>query len=196
MSGLLPRLVLVRAAATELDCQGRIGGRLDVPLSDVGFAQAHRTANELSNWRVSAWYHGPCQAAAQTAAIISEKTGGRLKSDAALANFDFGLWHGKSLDELRATQPWLYRCWLEHPETVCPPEGEEFDAARRRIAAFLRKSAVRNRDHWIGAVVCAPVAAVISHMYQGGDLGWRWSQQAGDASWQTLEMGEPALVSL
>ncbi|HMP78605.1 MAG TPA: histidine phosphatase family protein [Pirellulaceae bacterium] len=194
MPGTLPRLVLVRAAATDLDCQGRIGGRLDVPLCATGLEQAHRTAHELSGYRLGVLYHAPCQAAEQTAQIMAQEMDVKLKSDSALANLDFGLWHGKSLDELRETQPWLYRCWLEHPETVCPPEGEEFDVARRRIASFLKKAAARYHDQLIGAVVCAPVAALISHMYYGGDLGWLWSQQTGDASWQLLEVGEPALV--
>ena len=35
-----------------------------------------------------------------------------------------GLWQGMIIDEVKRKQPKVYKQWQEHPENVCPPEGE------------------------------------------------------------------------
>lgn len=57
-------ILLVRSGLTEYDCQGRIQGTLDVPLSGEGRQQATATADELAarGTTIDALYAGPCPA--------------------------------------------------------------------------------------------------------------------------------------
>ncbi len=57
-------------------------------------------------------------------AAISEALGLKLKKLDHMENLNQGLWQGVLIDDVRVKQPKVYRQWQEHPETVCPPEGE------------------------------------------------------------------------
>ena len=41
-------LILIRSGSTDFDLQGRICGTLDIPLSEVGIAEAHALAARLN----------------------------------------------------------------------------------------------------------------------------------------------------
>ena len=60
-------ILLIRTGATEYECQGRIQGTLDVPLSDDGRQQVEKVAEQLRGQTVEALYAGPCRATQQSA---------------------------------------------------------------------------------------------------------------------------------
>src|SRR5690349_13919524 len=118
------RIALIRACATDFDDQGRIKGNLDLPLNKHGVEQAAQMAEEVAEFPISAIYCSPCQAAERTATEIGQKTRIKPRPIDNLANLDHGLWHGRLIEEVRQTQPRVYRQLQEHPETICPPNGE------------------------------------------------------------------------
>ena len=119
--------LLVRAGSTDLDDQGRIVGSLDMPLSPTGEGEAKETADALTNYDIDAIYSAACLSAQQTAQQLSRDGEIRVRVQENWVNLDHGLWHGKSLDELKENQPKLYRQWHENPESVCPPGGETIE---------------------------------------------------------------------
>jgi len=121
------KILLIRPGATEFDEQGRIIGTLDIPLSALGLEQAESLACESMDHDVTAIFSSPSLAAKQTADILGKQHNRKAKVRDALTNIDMGLWQGKEIEELRATQPKIAKQWEEHPETVCPPEGESFE---------------------------------------------------------------------
>ena len=118
------RILLIRSAATDFDEQGRIKGTLDLPLSDVGTAQAVRLTAELEQVTIDYFYSSTCRCAVETATQLAHSRRLKVKQLNDFQNIDHGLWHGKLVDEVKQTQPRVYRQLQEHPETVCPPEGE------------------------------------------------------------------------
>jgi probable phosphoglycerate mutase len=104
-------IILVRAGRTEFDCQGRIQGTLDVPLSNEGRQQSEAAAIELADQAsaVTALYTGPCLCAQQTAETISERLKLKPKTLSTLHNLDQGLWQGMLFDEVKSKQPKVYR---------------------------------------------------------------------------------------
>ena len=103
------RVVLIRPGTTDYDEQGRIKGTLDIPLNDFGNNQTAQAADELSELDIEIVYSSPCQAAAETAAVLANSLGVKSKSVNRLQNLDHGLWQGKLIDEVKSTQRKVYK---------------------------------------------------------------------------------------
>ncbi len=155
------RFILVRAGSTELDDQGRILGSLDLPLSPTGEVEVQTTAAELKDHEIDCIYSSACLAARQTAQQLSH--GGKIKVrvDESLTNLDCGLWHGKSIDELKENQPKLYRQWREHPDSVHPPGGETVKEVRKRVLTLLRRLRKKFRSGTVVLVAPEPLLSII-----------------------------------
>src|SRR5262245_36068481 len=128
----------VRAGTTDFDEQGRIKGTLDIPLSAAGQRQVGRLIGELHNTKINHVYASPCRSAQQTAGSLAADHKLKVKTLDELQNLDHGLWHGKLIDEVRVSQPKVFRQLQDHPETVCPPQGEPVGTAVERVRSLIR----------------------------------------------------------
>jgi phosphoserine phosphatase len=155
------KFILVRAGSTEFDDQGRILGSLDLPLSDHGMEEINRTAEELTGIPIDSILSSACQAAQQSATLIAARFGIKVKVEKKLTNLDCGLWHGKSLEELRETQPTIYKQWKEHPEQVCPPCGETMGTMQSRVCSIIKKTRKRFLSGVVVMVAPEPLLSVI-----------------------------------
>src|SRR5687768_1732378 len=133
------QFVLIRPGSTEFDEQGRIKGTLDIPLSDIGLHQVGRLVGELHDLPIDQLYSSPSRAADQTAQAIAADHRLKVKKLDDLANLDHGLWQGKLIDEVKHSQPKVFRQLQDHPETVCPPEGEPVGEAIGRVKALVQR---------------------------------------------------------
>src|SRR5688572_13413557 len=122
-------LVLIRPGSTDYDLQGRIQGTLDIPLSEQGRQEADQAVEKLRDRSLKTLYCAPCQSAAETARIIGQALRIKVKPLDFLRNLNQGLWQGMLVDEVKLKQPKVYREWKEHPENVCPPDGEMLSQA-------------------------------------------------------------------
>jgi broad specificity phosphatase PhoE len=132
------QILLVRAGCTDFDDQGRIKGTLDIPLNEAGQGQAAQLVGELHDVEITQVYASPCRSAEQTAELLAADHKIKAKMLVELQNLDHGLWHGKLIDEVRTSQPKVFRQLQDHPETVCPPQGESVGAALERVREWTR----------------------------------------------------------
>ncbi len=188
------RLILVRPGPTEYDEQGRIRGTLAVPLSENGTHQAARIADELAGEPMEVVYSSPCQPALQTAEAIAESAGTRLKRIERLQNLDQGLWQGKRIEEVRLTQPRVYKQYQDRPETVCPPQGEMLSDAQQRVDAALGKILKKHRSGTVVLVVPEPLASLVRRCLTDCDLGDLWKAETTTRPWEVFEMRHEAIV--
>ena len=181
------RIILVRAGSTELDDQGRISGSLDMPLSETGNQEAQETALELDALGIDVIYSARCLAAQQTAQQLSNNGAIRVRVKEPWTNLDHGLWHGKSLEELKETQPKLFRQWNENPESVCPPGGETIESVRNRISASLSKL----RRKWKTGTVCIvapePLYSIFRSLIQCSELRNLFEDKGDSNRWEALD---------
>ena len=187
-------LLLVRCGATELDDQGRITGSLDLPLSDNGEAQARNLAIELNELEIQKIYSAPNIGAQQTAQQISRDGTIKSRVEEALGNLDHGLWHGKSIAELKETQPKLYRQWQEQPETICPPDGETIDAVRKRLNKFLKRLKKKHKSGVVALVISEPLASIIHAEILKIEITQRWQVQSNCGQWNLVTVPVEATV--
>lgn len=190
------RIVLIRPGSTDFDEQGRIKGTLEIPLNERGASQVARTIQDVAGMQIEVIYTSPCQAAEQTAEAMADALGLRVKRVDKLENLDHGLWHGKLIEEVRQCQPKVYRQMQDHPETVCPPEGEPLAEACRRVTAALDKLLKRHDSGTIALVVPEPIYSMVRAHLEHGEIGDLWKAECQCGSWQMIHVGsEKALVS-
>jgi len=142
---------------------------------------------DLSGLGITAMYSSPCQCAEQTAAAIASALAVRVKTIEKLENLDHGLWHGKLIEEVRQCQPKVYRQMQDHPDTVCPPDGEPFVEARQRVAAAVDKLLKKHAASTIALVVPEPICSLVRSYLQGSDLGDLWKSECECGGWQVIE---------
>ncbi|MCF6379651.1 histidine phosphatase family protein [Nocardioides KLBMP 9356] len=84
------RLVLLRHGRTEWNDTGRAQGHADVPLDDVGLAQATEVAPHLAALRPVAVWTSDLLRAAQTADAVAAECGLAATRDERIREFDIG----------------------------------------------------------------------------------------------------------
>jgi alpha-ribazole phosphatase len=136
-------LLLVRHGEVAGELRGRCYGRLDVPLSDEGRAQARALAERLSSTDVAAVVSSPRVRARDTATSIARPHAVQVATLDQLCELDFGVFEGLTYEEIEATWPELYERWMTQPTAVEFPGGETFADLRARVAdavSGLRRS--------------------------------------------------------
>ena len=189
------RFVLIRPGTTDFDEQGRIKGNLDIPLNAKGTSEAAHTAAELMDVSIDCVYTSPCQSAAETARAVGEQIGVKVKRLERLANLDCGLWQGKRIEEVRQQQPKAYRMWQDHPEKVCPPEGESVSAAQIRVGATLARLQKKHRSGVLAIVAPEPLLSLVASQLRPSGLGDLWKVECACGSWDSIEVEGPRPVA-
>lgn len=191
----MSEIVLIRPGRTEFDEQRRIAGTLDIPLSEQGAADVRRLTEELQRVPIDVVYTSPCQAARETAEPLADALAVRLKELEALRNLDQGLWHGRGVDEVRQTQPTVYRQWQEHPESVCPPGGEPVAAAQQRVRGVVAKLRRKHEGQTVAIVAPEPMYSLLYCELAGGAPRDLWKAPCDDRRWIRIAADRPQLAS-
>ncbi len=188
------QFVLVRPGATDFDEQGRIKGALNMPLNENGAHQVEQTVHELTDVEIDYLYTSPNQSARQTADLLAEQRKLKVKELKGLKNLDRGLWQGKLIEEVKQKQPKVYRQWQEHPETVCPPDGESLESAKKRVAVALSKLVKKHKSGVVALVVPEPLASLVACLLSSTEVGDLWQCECDRGNWELIDI-EPAAVA-
>src|SRR5207244_181247 len=158
-------LYLARHGQTEANASGRLLGRLDPPLTDVGKDQAAALARVLGD--AARVVSSPLQRARETAAAI----GRPVEVDERWIELDYGIWDGRPLAEVPAE---LWARWRTDPE-FAPEGGESLAALGRRVAdacQALADEAVT--DDVVVVSHVSPIKAAVAWALGVGDgVAWR-----------------------
>lgn len=190
-------ILLIRPGTTDFDEQGRIKGTLDIPLNEQGAEQVAQTVVELSSQDIDAIYLSPCQCCEQTAAALGQGRDVKVKQLNKLKNLDHGLWHGKRIAEVKRQQPKVYRQWQEHPETVCPPQGESLATVQQRVHEALAKVQKKHKDGVVALIVPEPLTSVVRSVLKETALDDLWKAECDTGGWEAfqLQAGRQAVAS-
>jgi|SRR5438876_7856190 len=189
------KILLVRAGSTDFDEQGRIKGTLDIPLSEAGQGQVGRMIAELHKTQVDHLYASPCRSAQQTAELLAIDHKLKVKTLDELQNLDHGLWHGKLIDEVRLSQPKVFRQLQDHPETVCPPQGEPVGTALERVRLLVSRLLRKHRSGTVAFVVPEPMASFVLAVVNHAELADFWKAECEVGGWQLIE-AQPEKVAV
>jgi broad specificity phosphatase PhoE len=163
-------IVLVRHGRTDLNAAGRLLGRLDPPLDELGVRQAKAVAAALDERRDPRVVTSPLARTRATAAEIGARLGVTAEVDERWIELDYGDWDGRLLSEL---PPETWRAWREDID-LRPPGGEtlvELGVRVRGALAALAADAV-TRDVVVVSHVSPIKAAVTWALQVGDEVAW------------------------
>jgi probable phosphoglycerate mutase len=187
-------IVLVRPGRTEFDEQRRIAGTLDIPLCEAGSDDVRCLIDELRKFPIDVVYMSPCRAARETAEPLAEALEVRVKELDQLRNLDQGLWQGRGIDEVRQTQPTVYRQWQENPESICPPSGEPVASAQQRARSAATKLRRKHEGRTIAIVAPEPMYSLLYCELAGGSPRDLWKAPCEGRRWTLVSGGKPELA--
>ena len=168
------RVVLIPCGASEWRAEGRLLGRVEVPLTAAGQQQCQAWIEGLKALGLERIYHAPDELASQTALLIAKRLGIPAKPVEALAEVDIGLWAGLTEEQLRSRYATAHRELCEAPLHVVPPEGESLSDAAERLKNCVCKQIRRNGTTAIGIVTRPLGLAAIRCALEGGDFSELW----------------------
>ena len=135
------KLLLARHGETRWNAEGRYQGQRDIPLSEVGEAQARLLGERLHDVDITRAVASPLSRARRTAELaMSEHRAAQLLFDEGLQEIAHGEWEGLLASEIRARDPERLQAWREAPETVQMPGGESLQGVLDRTWPALARA--------------------------------------------------------
>ncbi len=171
----MTHIYLVRHGQTAWNKEEIFRGRSDVPLNDTGLREAELAAEFFRGREIKAIYSSPLLRASQTAGKIADLLSLRVESLQGIIDMSFGVWEGRPLREVKATDGDRYHQWQEEPHRLKLPGGESLDEVRERSMGVLEGVIRRHAEETVimvthrvinKVILCAILGLDNSHFWQ------------------------------
>jgi probable phosphoglycerate mutase len=157
------RILAIRHGETAWNVDTRLQGHLDIPLNDVGLRQAQHLAQALvQRDAIDAIYASDLSRAHTTAQAIAQAMGHTVSTHVGLRERHFGVFQGRTFDEVEAELPDHAWHWRKRTPDWSPPEGgESLLALRERIVRTVDELAARHAGQQIVLVAHGGVLDIL-----------------------------------
>ena len=183
-------LYLVRHGETDHNRNSLALGRADVPLNDLGIAQAARLGDALAGEPISAIYSSPLARALQTAEAVASRRGLKVQVKPGLIEMDIGEADGLTFPEVRERFPGLLEAWVTEDGPHHPmPGGERLADVHKRAWDCVHSLATLHPNEIICAVTHNFVILSILTAALGIDLAAFRRLRHAVAAISVLEVG-------
>lgn len=172
------KVALIPCGTTEWREEGRLLGRVELPLTSAGRERCGHWAVQLRALGLKRILHAPDELATQTAATLARQLSVPTKALEDLAEVDLGLWTGLTEAQLKTRFASAHRELREAPLNVNPPGGESLRGAADRLIACIRKQLKKNGKKAIGVVLRPLSLALARSELVGGELSDLWESTA------------------
>jgi alpha-ribazole phosphatase len=137
-------LVMVRHTQVDENLKGVCYGASDVDLSPQGAVHLSMLAAELARLAPTVIFDSGKIRTRRLAEAVANRLGLRPRSDARIAEFDFGEWELRRWDEIHNDGHDIARL-VHEPDTFSPPAGETVAAMRDRVLSWRASLPPRTR---------------------------------------------------
>jgi len=173
-------IIIVRHGRTEFNATGRLQGRTDNPLDEVGLAQAEAVAAYLQPELLSdtLFVCSPLLRARQTVTAIVDRVGSFFDIDERWIELDYGSYEGLRQAEVPTN---VWREWRSDSDFAAP-QGESLNQVQERVSQACDDLAQRLNGRT--AVVVSHVSPIKSAVAWalGVDVSVGWRTQLVTAS--------------
>ena len=126
------KLYIIRHGQTDWNIAKKIQGRQDIPLNERGHFQAQCLGKAMENRPITAVFSSPQIRAMETAIAVASPAGVPVIPVRDLMEINYGVWEGKTEEELLRDDRALYEAWWSHPAETAPREGESINQVNER----------------------------------------------------------------
>lgn len=155
----------IRHGETAWNHQRRLQGWQDIPLNEMGKAQAAKLASRLRNEAIhtpfDALYSSDLQRAHATAQSTADNLGLRIRTEPGIRERGFGVLEGLEMDLVTTCQPEAAAVWKSRDPTLTLEGGESLGQFQARIVATVDDMAQRHRNERILAFTHGGVLDII-----------------------------------
>ncbi|WP_044640744.1 histidine phosphatase family protein [Risungbinella massiliensis] len=179
-------LYLVRHGQTKWNVEGRLQGRLDSSLTEIGIEQAKQLAQRINDVPFKCIYSSSASRAVETALYLK---GGRsidlVKTD-SLMEMSFSKWEGRKWSEIQEMFPKALEEINNNPENYDAKEsqGETLLDVQERSVPFIRDILERHVGENILVVTHSIVIKVLVNYFRGGSIKTVW--EGPDTGWASV----------
>ncbi len=168
------KIALIPCGGTEWHTEGRLLGRVEVPLTAEGQAHCLEWLAALRAAGVTRILHAQDELTTATAELLARQLAVPTKELDELVEVDLGLWTGLTEQQLKSRFASAHRELGEAPLHVSPPDGESLQVATDRLCGCLRKIIRKNGKTAVGVVLrpltfalarCALAGAALTEMW-------------------------------
>jgi probable phosphoglycerate mutase len=161
-------LLLTRHGETDWNAERRWQGHSDPPLNERGREQARELAAALDG--VDVIYSSDLARARETADILGERLGLRVRLDPRLRERNFGSWEGRTWEELEVDEAEDLGRWMAG-DSHGPDDAEPYEEFSARIESFLDEVVLRHPAERVLVVGHGGSIRAIHALAEGLDFG-------------------------
>jgi probable phosphoglycerate mutase len=164
----MTELIVIRHGETDWNRQHRFQGQIDVPLNDIGLAQAERLALRLADEPFDVLLASDLQRAQRTSQAVAQRRAQPVLAAPLWREQAFGVLEGLDVGTIRRDHRDLWERWVRHEaDYALPGGGESNQHFYERVMQALQDTLAAHA----GARV-----AVVTH---GGVLDMLWRAAHG-----------------
>jgi len=186
-------LYVIQTGRTTWEDEQRLDSAAGAPLTDEGARNVERVARELTNHGLSAVFASEGEAETQTAWLVGQALSLKVHKHNGIREFDYGLWQGLTVEEIKRRQPKVFRQWTEAPASVRPPGGETLEEAQQRLREAVRSIIKRHRNDPVLLVLRPILLGLLRCMLAGENAQGLWRHVDPSFTWASYDMDEETL---
>jgi len=161
------RLLLARHGTTDWNARHVWQGHRDIPLNDLGRAQARALAERLAVETIDALWTSDLSRATETAEIVGERIGHVPVVTPGLREIDLGAWEGLSFEDIQRKEPDTVAALARGEDLPRGGTGERVREFQARVSdAFAEAAATVTGGTLLLVVHGGVIKALVAHLLE------------------------------
>ncbi|PIH03118.1 alpha-ribazole phosphatase [Clostridium combesii] len=189
-------IYLIRHGETEHNKRKNFYGKLDVGLNEKGKEQSYKVGELLKDVKFNKIYISDRKRTRETAERILEKNKfydkGKniIYKDERINEIDFGLFEGKSYEEIGSLYPKEQEKWEKDWKNFAPPKGESAVVFYNRVENFMKHIQKEEDGNYLIVTHGGVIRMIYSYILQNNmDFYWNFASRNGDITLIKYEYG-------
>lgn len=164
-------LLLIRHGQSMANMTHMFIGQTDSPLSELGIAQAEKTAEYVvNNYSVDKVYASDLKRAFRTGKAVADRLGLEVITDKDLREIHVGIWENVSFVENYKKGEQFFLDWESNVGRIVCPGGESMEYLQKRASEALLRIAEENDGKTVVVAVHATLIRAVQCLFEGKTL--------------------------
>ncbi len=164
----------------------RYRGQLDDPLSEMGWSEMWQAVSGKTPWQHI--IASPLRRCSEFAEALSERLQIPIEHDEQLKEVGFGVWEGKTGDELNSNDPGVLNRFYNNPLEHRPDGAEPLDQFSSRVNTAVDQSVLTHTGKHLLIVTHAGVIRAVLTRFMSAPLNSMYRLSIASASFSRIQI--------